>query len=62
MLQTGDLAVFTDELYMLDTVKISGCEGSLRYCLDFDYFEKDAWRQVRKVKNGYFIVMFSDSI
>ena len=52
----------TDELYMLDTVKIQGCEGHVKYCLDFDYFEKDGWRQARKVKNGYFVFMFSGSI
>lgn len=62
MVQNGDLAVFTDELDLLDTVKMECCEGSLRFCLDFDYYEKDSWRQVRKVKKGYFVFMFSASI
>jgi hypothetical protein len=62
MVQTGDIVVFTDELYMLDTVRIQGCEGNLRYCLDFDFFEKDGWRQARKVKKGYFVFLFSASI
>ncbi len=64
MLQGGELAVFSEEIYLLNVLKLDCCDqaNSLRYCLDYEYIEKEGWREARKIKKGFFVFLFGDSI
>ena len=39
MVQTGEIVVFTEELYLLSKLRISCCDiaNSLKFCLDYEY-------------------------
>jgi hypothetical protein len=61
LLQSGELAVLSEELHLLGRVPLAS-SSSLKYCLDFEYFEREQWRELRKTKKGYFAFLFPDAV
>jgi hypothetical protein len=64
ILGSGELAVFSYEMDLLTKVKLE-CEkkgNNMKHCLDFDYFEKDPFSSSRKIKTGFFVFLFSESL
>jgi hypothetical protein len=61
LLQSGELAVLSEELHLLGRVPLAS-SSSLKYCLDFEYFEREQWRELRKTKKGYFAFLLPDVV
>lgn len=64
MLQGGELAVLNEDGYLLGVQSLLCCDSvsSLKHCLDWVFLEKEGWREVRKIKRGYFAFLFGDAL